>query len=80
MEQFPILQDTPSDKQEVNIFELDKMKEETEQINRPSVYSPVKNRESFIEKKIKAINVADKEFGRQSLDAVDFRPRLSLVG
>ena len=35
-----------------------------EQVNRPSVYSPVKNRESFIEKKIKAANIEDEDFGR----------------
>ena len=81
LEQYPIREDSPSDQQEVDIFELDKLEEATdEQINRPSVYSPVKNRESFIEKKIKAINIEDEDFGRQSLDCVDFRPRLSLVG
>jgi hypothetical protein len=83
-EQHPIAEDSPSQKnqEEVNIFELDKMEEETpdEQINRPSVYSPIKNRESFIEKKIKAITDDDKTFGRQSLEAVDFRPRLSVIG
>lgn len=84
-DQYPIREDTlsPSAKaqQDVDIFELDKLEEAPEeQINRPSVYSPVKNRESFIDKKIKAINNNEEDFGRQSLDCVDFRPRLSLVG
>jgi len=46
---------------------------------RTSIYSPVANRENFIDKKIRLLNEQE-SFGRQSLDCLGIKPRLSKIG
>lgn len=43
---------------------------------RPSIYSPVKNRESFIDRKLRELG-GDKPVA--SFDKIDFKPRLSQI-
>lgn len=52
---------------------------------RESVYSPVKNRESFVDRKLRLLNeqqepATEEEFGRKSLDCLGIKPRLSRIG
>ena len=49
---------------------------------RPSIYSPIKNRESFIQRKIRLLmekDASQSDFGRQSIDQLDMKPSLSRV-
>jgi hypothetical protein len=59
--------------------DLENLPEEKVLQERTLIYSPVKNRESFIDKKIRMLNEAE-SFGRQSLDCLGIRPRLSRIG
>ena len=56
-------------------------KPEVEEPERPSIYSPIKNRESFIQRKIRLLMEQDAtaDFGRQSIDQLDMKPSLSRV-
>lgn len=57
--------------------------DEGEVENRKSLYSPIKERESFIERKIRLLNENDgkrqENFGRSSLDGLEMKPKISRV-